>query len=81
MASRTLRWLAPFCAALGALHACAVSPTPPARERIPVVLDNNRPLYIRRSEVDRYTCGGAIRVVCHGANRTWLMCRCPIVGP
>lgn len=51
------------------------------REEFPVELDFDRPLQILRWEADRYTCAPGIRMVCDGATRMYLLCKCPSIPP
>ena len=82
MAPRQLRFSsrygsAALAFAAAALQACTVQPPAGGRERFPVVLDENRPLYILRADADRYTCGGSMPMICDGATMTYVLCRCP----
>ena len=62
-----------------ALQSCTYHPPTGQSERFPVVLAENRPLYILRIDAERYTCAGGTPLICDGATRTYLLCRCPFV--
>jgi hypothetical protein len=73
---------AAFCVfACGALAACTLTPPSQERERLPIVLEPDRPLYIPRAQLDSYTCEGRVRMVCDGATMAHLLCTCRPVEP
>jgi hypothetical protein len=47
------------------------------RERLPAVLDYDKPRFIERWELDRYTCARRITMICDGLAGQYLQCRCP----
>jgi hypothetical protein len=59
---------------------CATEPSlrvAERRENYPATtLDNNRPLYILRSEIDNYRCAGDIKLMCEGSTGIHAMCTC-----
>ena len=68
--------------ALSALTGCAAQPSlglSAQRELFPAVLDNDRPILIRRWDAAKYTCAGNITMTCDGATSSHFMCRCPSI--
>ena len=79
---RSSPFTASLLLAVASVQGCATLP-PSADgvrgEPLSVLLDENRPLQIPRWEVDRYTCGPGVAMVCDAATRLYLLCRCPFV--
>jgi hypothetical protein len=83
MARRNLACSATFgLLTLALLPSCSSTPSFPfggREERVPIVLDNDRPLQILRWEANRYACAPEVLMVCNGATRMFLLCSCPTI--